>query len=41
MLGCLISFMLGGVLGVAVMCLMFTAGETDRRLGIYDEEEVK
>lgn len=34
MLGYIISFILGGVFGVVVMCLCVAAGDADERMGL-------
>ena len=34
MLGCIISFILGGIFGVFIMCLCVAAGNADERMGI-------
>lgn len=33
-LGCIISFILGGIFGVVVMCLCVAAGDADERMGL-------
>ena len=34
MLGCIISFILGGIFGVFIMCLCVAAGNEDKRSGL-------
>ena len=34
MLGCIISFILGGIFGVAIICCCVVAGRDDERMGI-------